>query len=62
MSTIVHARDDDGSGLTDDELIAFFALLFPAGAETTRSALGRRRRTPSPSTPTSSTGCAPTRR
>ena len=29
----------DGSSLTDDELIAFFALLFPAGAETTRSAL-----------------------
>ncbi len=39
MSTIVHARDEDGSSLTDDELIAFFALLFPAGAETTRSAL-----------------------
>jgi cytochrome P450 len=39
MSTIVHARDDTGSGLSDEELIAFFALLFPAGAETTRSAL-----------------------
>jgi len=39
MSTIVHARGDDGRGLTDDELIAFFALLFPAGSETTRSAL-----------------------
>jgi cytochrome P450 len=39
MSTIVHARDDDGSQLSDEELIAFFALLFPAGAETTRSAL-----------------------
>ncbi len=39
MSTIVHARDDTGSSLSDDELIAFFALLFPAGAETTRSAL-----------------------
>ena len=39
MSTIVHARDDDGVGLSDEELIAFFALLFPAGAETTRSAL-----------------------
>lgn len=39
MSTIVHARDGDGSGLTDEELIAFFALLFPAGSETTRSAL-----------------------
>ncbi|MCU1501894.1 MAG: cytochrome [Ilumatobacteraceae bacterium] len=39
MSTIVHARDETGSGLSDNELIAFFALLFPAGAETTRSAL-----------------------
>jgi cytochrome P450 len=39
MSTIVDARDEDGSALTDAELIAFFALLFPAGAETTRSAL-----------------------
>lgn len=39
MSTIVHARDDDGNGLSNAELIAFFALLFPAGAETTRSAL-----------------------
>ena len=39
MSTIVHARVDDGAGLSDEELIAFFALLFPAGAETTRSAL-----------------------
>ena len=39
MSTIVHARGDDGRGLSDDELIAFFALLFPAGSETTRSAL-----------------------
>lgn len=39
MSTIVHARLDDGSPLTDRELTAFFALLFPAGAETTRSAI-----------------------
>jgi cytochrome P450 len=40
MSTIVHARyDEDGSRLSDAELIAFFALLFPAGAETTRSAI-----------------------
>ena len=39
MSTIVHARGDDGSGLSERELIAFFALLFPAGAETTRSAI-----------------------
>jgi cytochrome P450 len=39
MSTIVHATLDDGSALTDRELTAFFALLFPAGAETTRSAI-----------------------
>jgi cytochrome P450 len=39
MSTIVEARLDDGSQLTDRELTAFFALLFPAGAETTRSAI-----------------------
>ena len=40
MSTVVHARHDvDGSQLSDQELVAFFALLFPAGAETTRSAL-----------------------
>jgi cytochrome P450 len=40
MSTIVQARyDEDGSRLTDAELVAFFALLFPAGAETTRSAI-----------------------
>ncbi|MEM1432520.1 MAG: cytochrome P450 [Pseudomonadota bacterium] len=41
FSTIVHARfPDDGSQLSDRELIAFFGLLFPAGAETTRSAIG----------------------
>jgi cytochrome P450 len=40
LSTVVHARsDDDGSTLTDRELLGFFALLFPAGAETTRSAI-----------------------
>jgi cytochrome P450 len=40
FSTIVHARlDGDGSRLQDRELIAFFTLLFPAGAETTRSAM-----------------------
>lgn len=39
MSTIVHAVSDDGSTLTDRELFAFFGLLFPAGAETTRSAI-----------------------
>jgi cytochrome P450 len=46
MSTIIRARlepGEDGSGgepLTDDELLNFFMLLFPAGAETTRSAIG----------------------
>ena len=41
FSTIVHASDPDGGGqLSERELIAFFGLLFPAGAETTRSALG----------------------
>jgi cytochrome P450 len=39
MSAIVHACLDDGGRLTDHELTAFFALLFPAGAETTRSAI-----------------------
>lgn len=40
LSTVVHARlDTDGTGLTDRELLGFFALLFPAGAETTRSAI-----------------------
>lgn len=42
FSRIVHARleDEDGRGLSDEELINFFILLFPAGAETTRSAIG----------------------
>ncbi len=42
LSKIVHARldDEDGRQLTDEELINFFILLFPAGAETTRSAIG----------------------
>ncbi len=42
LSKIVQARLDDegGRALTDEELINFFALLFPAGAETTRSAIG----------------------
>ena len=40
FSQIVHARLPDGGQLTDHELVAFFTLLFPAGAETTRSALG----------------------
>lgn len=46
LSTIITARlepGEDGSAggpLTDDELINFFMLLFAAGAETTRSAIG----------------------
>ena len=47
LSTIVRARldgahlgDTGGRGLTDEELTNFFVLLFPAGAETTRSAIG----------------------
>ena len=46
LSTIIKARlesEEDGSAggpLTDDELLNFFMLLFAAGAETTRSAIG----------------------
>ena len=42
LSTIVHARieAEDNRALTDEELAQFFLLLFPAGAETTRSAIG----------------------
>ncbi len=40
LSLIVHAESDDGSPrLNNQELRAFFNLLFPAGAETTRSAI-----------------------
>ncbi len=40
FSTIVHAEfDADGSTLSDFELRSFFALLFPAGAETTTRAI-----------------------
>lgn len=39
MSTIVNAKLDDGTQLTETQLIAFFSLLFPAGAETTRSSI-----------------------
>jgi cytochrome P450 len=40
LSIIVHAGGDDGTPpLTDRELKAFFNLLFPAGAETTRGAV-----------------------
>ena len=46
LSTIIKAQldpEEDGSSggpLTDEELLNFFMLLFPAGAETTRSAIG----------------------
>jgi len=40
LSVIVHASLDDGTRLDDRDLRAFFNLLFPAGAETTRSAIG----------------------
>src|SRR5262245_51126709 len=45
MSTIIRAQlepgedGSDGGPLSDDELLNFFMLLFPAGAETTRSAI-----------------------
>jgi cytochrome P450 len=40
LSAIVHAKLDDGAPQLDDrELLGFFDLLFPAGAETTRSAI-----------------------
>ena len=42
LSAIIHAKMDDPQEkpLTPLELINFFLLLFPAGAETTRSAIG----------------------
>ncbi len=46
LSTIIRAQlepweeGSDGGPLTDAELLNFFMLLFPAGAETTRSAIG----------------------
>lgn len=41
FSAVVNAQlDAEGSQLSDAEAVAFFTLLFPAGAETTRSALG----------------------
>jgi cytochrome P450 len=41
LSAVVHARLDDGSPqLTTMELRGFFQLLFAAGSETTRSAIG----------------------
>lgn len=42
LSIVVHAElpDEDPATLTEDELYAFFSLLFAAGAETTRNSLG----------------------
>jgi len=47
LSTIVHATltDEGGRKLTDEELVNFFILLFPAGAETTRNSFGAGLRT-----------------
>lgn len=41
LSAVVHAElpDEDPPRLSDDELSAFFSLLFSAGAETTRNAI-----------------------
>jgi cytochrome P450 len=41
LSTVIHAElaDSDPPQLSDDELTAFFSLLFSAGAETTRNAV-----------------------
>jgi cytochrome P450 len=41
LSTVVHAElpDTDPPRLSDEELLAFFSLLFSAGAETTRNAI-----------------------
>jgi cytochrome P450 len=41
LSTVIHAElaDADPPQLSDDELSAFFSLLFSAGAETTRNAI-----------------------
>jgi cytochrome P450 len=42
LSVVIHAElpDEDPPSLTDGELSAFFSLLFSAGAETTRNAIG----------------------
>jgi cytochrome P450 len=47
LSTIVHATlaDEGDRKLTDEELVNFFILLFPAGAETTRNSFGAGLRT-----------------
>lgn len=47
LSTIVHATlpEEGDRRLTEEELVNFFILLFPAGAETTRNAFGAGLRT-----------------
>jgi cytochrome P450 len=39
LSLLIQARDDDGSGLGDDELVSHAGLLFMAGHETTANTL-----------------------
>lgn len=47
LTTIVHATlaDENDRRLTEEELVNFFILLFPAGAETTRNSFGAGLRT-----------------
>jgi cytochrome P450 len=47
LSTIVHARlsEEGDRQLSEEELVNFFILLFPAGAETTRNSFGAGLRT-----------------
>jgi cytochrome P450 len=40
LSTLVTSADDDGSGLTEDELVSTAALVFGAGFETTVNLIG----------------------
>ncbi|NUU20205.1 MAG: cytochrome P450 [Streptomycetaceae bacterium] len=40
LSTLTAVRDDEGRSLSDDEILAFLRLLFPAGADTTYLGLG----------------------
>lgn len=39
MSLLVHARDENGAGMTDEELVGQLTVLFVAGHETTSNAL-----------------------
>lgn len=40
LSTLTSMRGEDGRGLTDEEVLSFLRLLFPAGADTTYLGLG----------------------